>query len=116
MTPELVQIEKGADTVLVPIPAAPPLDQVREFIRASKAENTLRGYQSDWRDFCVWCEARGLGPLPASAESVAAYIAECAGHLKVGSIASGLRRAKPVLGSDRSRRLSRNSAHVLKPP
>ena len=36
----------------------PSLDQVREFIRASKAENTLRGYQSDWRDFCAWCEGQ----------------------------------------------------------
>ena len=51
-----------------------------------KAENTLRGYQSDWRDFCAWCEAHGVCPLPASPETVAAYIAECAGRLKVGSI------------------------------
>ena len=28
----------------------------------------------------------GLCPLPASAETVASYIAECAGRLKVGSI------------------------------
>jgi hypothetical protein len=43
----------GAD--LAPLPALsvlPFLDQVQEFIRASKAENTLRGYQADWRDFC----------------------------------------------------------------
>src|ERR1700688_205846 len=62
------------------------LDQVREYIRASKAENTLRGYSADWRDFCRWSEAHGLSPLPATPESVAAYIAECAGRLKVGSI------------------------------
>ena len=38
----------------VPLPVdIPSLDQVREFIRASKAENTLRGYQSDWRAF-LW--------------------------------------------------------------
>jgi site-specific recombinase XerD len=61
--------------------------QVREFIRASKAVNTLRGYQSDWRDFCAWCESQGgICPLPAPADSVAAYIAECAGYLKPGSI------------------------------
>jgi site-specific recombinase XerD len=70
---------KGA--VLSPLPS-----QVREFIRASKAENTLRGYQSDWRNFCQWCEARELLPLPAAAQTVAAYIAECANRLKVGSI------------------------------
>ena len=69
------------------VPVAPSLDQVREYVRASKAENTLRGYQGDWRDFCAWCESRGgLCPLPAGAESVAAYIAECAGRLKPGSI------------------------------
>ncbi len=44
---------KGADAV-----PSPSLDQVREYIRASKAENTLRGYQSDWRAFCAWAEAR----------------------------------------------------------
>jgi site-specific recombinase XerD len=62
------------------------LDQVREFVRASKAANTLRGYQSDWRAFCGWCEANGLSALPANPDAVAAYIAECAGRLKVGSI------------------------------
>jgi site-specific recombinase XerD len=72
---------KGTD--LVP---SPSLEQVREYIRASKAENTLRGYRADWRAFCAWCESQGLSPLPASPETVAAYIAECAGRLRVGSI------------------------------
>jgi site-specific recombinase XerD len=76
--------EKGAD--VAPLPSLPFQDQVRQFIRASKAENTLRGYQSDWRDFCAWCEVHGVGPLPGGPEVVAAYIAECAGRLKVGSI------------------------------
>ena len=71
---------KGAD--LVP----PSLDLAREFARHSKAENTLRGYRADWRDFCAWCERNGQRPLPATPETVAAYIAECAGRLKVGSI------------------------------
>jgi site-specific recombinase XerD len=73
--------ETGAE--LNPLPS---LEQVREFIRASKAENTLRGYQSDWRDFCGWCEGHALNPLPASPEAVASYIADCAGRLKVGSV------------------------------
>lgn len=85
MTPTDVRIfpiqNKGADAVPLP-----PLEQVKEYIRASKAENTLRGYQSDWRDFCAWCESHALCPLPASSETVAAYIAQCAARLKVGSI------------------------------
>jgi site-specific recombinase XerD len=70
---------------VVPFPA-PPSEQVRQFIRASKAENTLRGYSADWRDFCGWSEAHSLSPLPATPEAVAAYIAECAGRLKPGTI------------------------------
>ena len=73
--------EKGADMV-----PPPSLEQVRAFIRASKADSTLRGYKSDWRHFCHWCEGHGLGVLPASPEAVASYIAECAARLKVGSI------------------------------
>lgn len=76
-------LDKGAD--LVPLPALPSA-QVREFIRASKAESTLRGYRSDWRHFCAWCEAQSVHTLPANPETVASYIAECAAHLKVGSV------------------------------
>lgn len=72
---------KGADVV-----PSPSLEQVREFIRASKAESTLRGYKSDWRNFCEWCDEHQLCPLPASPEAVASYIAECAARLRVGSI------------------------------
>ena len=71
----------GADAV-----PSPSLEQAREFIRASKADSTLRGYRADWRHFREWCAGHGLGPLPASPETVASYIAECAGWLKVGSI------------------------------
>jgi site-specific recombinase XerD len=75
----------GADVVPSP-PLSPSLHQVREFIRASKAENTLRGYQSDWRAFCGWCSGQHLCPLPATPETVAAFIADCASSLKTGSI------------------------------
>src|ERR1035438_3877237 len=86
MTPDTSIIgpveSKGADLVPLPAPtspvALPPMEQVREYIRASKAENTLRGYNADWRDFCAYSEAHVLSPLPASPEAVAAYIAECA--------------------------------------
>lgn len=61
-------------------------DQVRQYIRASKAENTLRGYRSDWRDFCAWCEAHELKPLPALPEDIAAYISDAAGHLNLAPL------------------------------
>jgi site-specific recombinase XerD len=73
----------GADAVPLPVVAS---ERVREYIRASKAESTLRGYQSDWRAFYSWCEGQNVCPLPAAPETVASYIAECASHLKPGSI------------------------------
>jgi len=41
---------------------------------------------SDWREFCDWCEARGERALPATPETVAAYIADYADRLKAGSL------------------------------
>src|SRR5580700_6384326 len=64
----------------------PDTERAREFIQASKAESTLRGYRADWREFCAWCEGQHVCPLPASHEAVGAYIADCASRLKVGSI------------------------------
>jgi site-specific recombinase XerD len=80
---DLVPVNPTArEADIVPLPS----ESAREFARRSKAENTLRGYRADWRDFCGWCESHGVGPLPASPETVASYIAERAGRLKVGSI------------------------------
>jgi|ERR1039458_953143 integrase len=85
MTPDTGLIGPVTDTGVIPLRAVPS-EQVRAYIRASKAESTLRGYQGDWRAFCAWCEGHGVCPLPAAPEAVAAHIAECAGHLKPGSI------------------------------
>src|SRR5690242_7947902 len=80
-TTEIIIRDTGADIAPLPI-----TEQVRQYVRASKAENTLRGYRSDWNDFCTWSEAHGFPALPAVPERVAAYIAECASRLKPGSI------------------------------
>src|SRR6202030_3331247 len=115
MTPEGIMVPVGTGADVVP---SPSLDQAREFIRASKAENTLRGYQSDWREFCAWCEGHGVGPLPASPENVAAYIAECAGHLKPGSIQRRLNAIaeahKAAVGESRPAALCASAAGMVK--
>src|SRR5258706_8380458 len=81
---EIIGPAQGEGADVAPSPSS--LDQVREYIRASKAESTLRGYQADWRHFLLWSDAHTVSPLPASPETVAAYIAESAGRLKVGSL------------------------------
>ena len=40
------------------------------------APATLRAYASDVRRFTTWCKQRGFKAMPASAETVAAYLAE----------------------------------------
>ncbi|WP_206886403.1 site-specific integrase [Alicyclobacillus mali (ex Roth et al. 2021)] len=48
------------------------------YIRQSKAKNTIKAYQSDWRSFCTWCEERHLSPLPAEPQTVALYLSDMA--------------------------------------
>ncbi len=50
----------------------------RSFRRRAKAHNTVRAYESDWRSFTTWCDARELDPLPARPEAVATYLAALA--------------------------------------
>src|SRR5947209_10758090 len=83
MSNELVTTTTKGDGAIA---SSHSFDLAREFARQSKAQNTLRGYRADWSHFCRWCEARNLCPLPASPETVAGFIAECAQCLKVGSI------------------------------
>ena len=72
-----------------PLPAtlATFAPRVREYARASRAENTLRGYRSDWAHFANWCERVGFRSLPANPETIAAYLTTVADQgLKAGSI------------------------------
>lgn len=90
MTTELITVTMEADAVPLPVPATPSMERVKGFIRASKAEGTLRAYEHDWKAFCSWCEAQGLVALPANPETVAAFIAESAERLKVATLQRAL--------------------------
>ena len=49
-----------------------------DFASASKSAATRRAYQTDAADFAAWCGRHGLEPLPASVDTVAAYLASLA--------------------------------------
>jgi integrase len=49
-------------------------DQAAELIEEAVPENTARAYRSRWRAFEDWCLAAGRVPLPATAQTVAAYL------------------------------------------
>lgn len=66
-------------TSLVP---ADLIERAKEYARQSKSPATLRAYKAIWRIFTAWCEARELSPLPASPETVVAYIADQADRVR----------------------------------
>jgi site-specific recombinase XerD len=46
----------------------------RQLILDSRAKNTKRAYESDWRDFVAFCEKQGLQYMPSTPQVVCAYI------------------------------------------
>ncbi len=65
-----------------PRPVAPALsDTTREYIRAARAQNTLRAYRLDLADFQAWG-----GTIPSAPETVAEYLAARAGDLKPSTL------------------------------
>ena len=96
--------------------AAPPADEFAlalKFARAEKAPASRRAYRSDFRLFTRWCDARSLCPLPATPESLAAFLAsETKRGIKPSSIArrvAGIRHAHRLASFD-----SPNTAELVK--
>jgi site-specific recombinase XerD len=52
------------------------LELAADFAKASKAKATQAAYESDFRIFESWCRPRGFRALPATAESLCAFLAD----------------------------------------
>jgi site-specific recombinase XerD len=65
---------------------AEDLHRARDYVAASKAENTRRAYKSDWADFSAWCSGRGLVSMPAEPTTVALYLSANADVVKVSTL------------------------------
>ena len=57
-------------------------------LKNSKADNTLKAYQSDFRDFSVFCSKNGFSSIPTQPKIIALYIT----HLSKSSKFSTLKR------------------------
>ena len=64
---------KPQHPVIVPIRALSPRAQL--LASTSKAVNTHRAYDSDWRNWAVWCARTGRDPSSATGVDLANYIA-----------------------------------------
>ena len=81
------------DLVIVAPPAVPICQADAEIAAAlsyaeqEKSEGTRRAYRSDFRIFTIWCLARGLESMPATASTVARFLSSQAdGGLKASTI------------------------------
>jgi site-specific recombinase XerD len=63
---------------LVPSDFARFDERVADYAARSKSAATIKAYAASWHDFLSFCEQRDLTPLPASDETVAAYLAAMA--------------------------------------
>jgi integrase len=73
-----------------PTPLALVVAQAQDYARASRSAATKRAYTTAWQDFSAWCEGHDKQALPASGETVALYLADRAGSLKVATLAGRL--------------------------
>src|SRR5215207_1231138 len=64
------------------------------YAQAASAQATERAYGADFADFAAWCEPLGLEALPATPETVSAYLAALA---DTGLKASTIRRRKAAI-------------------
>ncbi|MCJ2124787.1 site-specific integrase [Methylobacterium sp. J-077] len=73
-------------TASLPVEAA---ELVRSYQQASKADATVRAYRGDARVFQTWCARYGFRALPASPETVAAFVVS---EAEAGLLASTIGR------------------------
>ena len=63
-------------------------------LRLSKADNTLRAYKSDFKDFATFCAKHGFNSMPTEPKVVSLYLT----HLSTNSKISTLRRRLVSIG------------------
>src|SRR3984893_14827442 len=97
MSTSLIVIE-GGDLLAA---LGPDFAAAFDLAKAEKAPATRKAYGTDFRLFKVYCDARGVGALPAAPETVASYIAREAQTAKpstIGRRVAAIRYAHKLAG------------------
>ena len=50
-------------------------------LRSSKAQNTLRAYKADYKDFASFCIKNGFKPMPSEPKVITLYLTKILGNL-----------------------------------
>ncbi len=58
----------------------------RRRMEHSKADNTIKAYAADWRDFSDWCSYQKVSSLPAAPETIVNYINDLADNAKANTV------------------------------
>src|SRR5688572_5138634 len=92
MTLEPVSEDLSADCDALALASDLPLSaDEAAYVEAARAENTLRGYRSDWAEFTTWCDRAARPALPAAGDTISTYLTELARHgAKVGTMSRRL--------------------------
>ncbi len=77
----VVTVEEGINRLSPTIEA-----KSAEYMSAAKSSNTLKAYQSDWQGFEQFCVLAGMESLPASPDTVVAYLVTLAEDHKVSTL------------------------------
>lgn len=65
-------------------------EKSKKRMQKSKADNTLKAYESDWLDFYDWCSNCAMRALPAEPETIVNYINDLADNAKANTLARRL--------------------------
>ena len=85
--PQEIALNSRCTSIAVVLSLEEAAGAAGDFAKASKSAATRRAYQADAADFVRWCKRQGLQPLPATVDTVAAYLAAlAAAGLKASTI------------------------------
>jgi hypothetical protein len=62
------------------VDGVPLSDDEAHYVGAARAANTLRGYCSDWKEWCSWCASEGAEPLGGGPATLSRYLTFLTGH------------------------------------
>lgn len=62
------------------------IDEIFERFDGAFAENTIRAYRSDFKQYSKWCATKNVPPIPATADNLAMYVDELSHTCKSATI------------------------------